>query len=144
MNLPPQEIKLAVPKTRLTVTVRNEMDGYGPANMQTVVEALKSLFKYVVVTQSNWGGGNYQSETDRIEIMPPTGIDEETFEKVAEARGFVKRYNGSQAKFIEDLRRLTGSGLIDCRDAAEKSGWDMRLAISFLSTKGLAYHIKRS
>lgn len=143
MNIPAQEVKLQVPKTRLTVTVRNEMDGYGPANMQTVVDALKSLFKYVVVVHSHWGG-NYQSETDQIEIMPPTGIDEETFEKVAEARGFVRRYNSSRAQFIEDLRRLTGSGLIDCRDAAEKSGWDMRLAISFLSTKGLAYHIKRS
>lgn len=144
MNIPIKEVRLIVPYSRITVTVKNECDGYGPANMDTVVEAIRHLLRYTQAVTCKSGHSGPWTEETQIVIVPHYGESEEDFQRRAESRGYIKRFSHSQAKMIEDLRRLTGCSLIDCKDAAEKSEWDLRLADAYLKTKGLAYNIKRA
>lgn len=45
---------------------------------------------------------------------------------------------------IKDLRELTGAGVMDCRDALQKSNGDFEKAVEFLREKGLAKAAKRA
>lgn len=45
---------------------------------------------------------------------------------------------------IKELRELTGAGVMDCRDALQKSNGDFEKAVEFLREKGLAKAAKRA
>src|SRR5512136_2030644 len=45
---------------------------------------------------------------------------------------------------INELRKSTGAGMLDCKKALEETGGDMEKAVDFLRTKGLAAASKKS
>lgn len=48
------------------------------------------------------------------------------------------------AKDVQELRRRTGAGMMDCKKALEETGGDMEKAVDILRAKGAAQAAKRS
>jgi elongation factor Ts len=48
------------------------------------------------------------------------------------------------AKDVQELRRRTGAGMMECKKALEETGGDMEKAVEYLRTKGIAKAEKRS
>ena len=45
--------------------------------------------------------------------------------------------NNSEKETVWELRRITGRGLIDCKNALEKNGWDIKKAEKYLKKNNL-------